>query len=86
MIGATGSGATRLTLPGLVDEVTIRTDGRGVPYIQASSENDLHLALGYVVARDRLWQMELLRRTAYGELAELLGWDVVEQDAHFCPA
>jgi penicillin amidase len=65
--------STTLRLAGLQRGVTVRRDARGVPYIEAANEADLSFAQGYVTASDRLWQMELLRRTARGELAEILG-------------
>src|SRR5882672_8603802 len=62
-----------LTLAGLRERVTVRRDERGIPYIQARNDEDLYFAQGYVTASDRLWQMDLLRRTERGELAEVLG-------------
>jgi penicillin amidase len=62
-----------LRVAGLGQAVTIRRDERGIPYIEAADETDLYFAQGYVTASDRLWQMELLRRTARGELAEIFG-------------
>src|SRR5215467_2361347 len=62
-----------LSLPGLRARVTISFDERGIPHIEAQNQDDLYFAQGYVVARDRLWQMDLLRRTARGELAEIFG-------------
>jgi penicillin amidase len=62
-----------LTLAGLHDRVTVRRDERGVPYIEAKNDDDLYFAQGFVTASDRLWQMDLLRRTERGELAEVLG-------------
>ena len=59
-------------IPGLMAEVTIRRDERGIPYIQAKNDHDLYLAQGYVTASDRLWQMDLLRRSERGQLAEIL--------------
>jgi penicillin amidase len=64
---------TTLTIAGLRDRVTVRRDERGIPYIEAKNDNDLYFAQGYVTASDRLWQMDLLRRTERGELAEVLG-------------
>src|SRR2546423_9183523 len=61
-----------LQLPGLKDRITVRRDERGVPYIEAANDADLYFAQGYVTASDRLWQMDLMRRTARGELAEVL--------------
>src|SRR5271154_4888001 len=62
-----------LSLPGVRQPVLVDRDGWGVPWIQASSMEDLEIAQGYVVAQDRLWQMDLLRRAAGGELAEIFG-------------
>jgi penicillin amidase len=67
-------------LPGLSAPVVVRRDGHGIPHIQAASMDDLLEAQGYVVAQDRLWQMDMARRFAAGELAELLGPSVVEHD------
>jgi penicillin amidase len=71
---------TRQTVAGLRDRVTVRRDARGIPYIEASNEEDLYFAQGYVTASDRLWQMDLLRRTARGELAEIFGRIALEED------
>src|SRR6266508_4303139 len=62
-----------LAMAGLRDRVTVRRDERGIPYIEAKNQEDLYFAQGYVTASDRLWQMDLLRRTERGELAEVLG-------------
>lgn len=62
-----------LTLAGLSDRVTVRRDERGIPYIEAKNDADLYFVQGYVTAGDRLWQMDLLRRTERGELAEVVG-------------
>lgn len=62
-----------LALAGLRDRVTVRRDERGIPYIEAKNDDDLYFAQGYVTASDRLWQMDLMRRTERGELAEVLG-------------
>ena len=76
--------ATSLKVAGLLDQTTIRRDDRGIPYIDAKNDHDLYFAQGYATASDRLWQMDLLRRTARGELAEVLGAGpnnlVLEQD------
>ena len=67
-------------LQGLRDRVTVRRDERGIPYITASNNEDLYFAQGYATAADRLWQMDLLRRTARGELAEIFGNNALEED------
>jgi penicillin amidase len=58
---------------GLKERVTITRDERGIPYVDAKNDEDLYFAQGYATAADRLWQMDLFRRTARGELAEVLG-------------
>jgi len=72
-----------LPMTGLQAPVTVRYDARGVPHIEAGNEDDLYRALGYVHAQDRLFQMEVARRLARGELAEVLGPDLVDVDRLF---
>lgn len=69
-----------IALPSLRDKVTIRRDERGIPFIDAASETDLYFAQGYATASDRLWQMDFLRRTARGQLAEVFGPGAVDVD------
>ena len=70
-------------LAALQAPVTVDYDERGVPHIRAESEADMYRALGFVHAQDRLFQMELLRRLARGELAEVLGEKLVPTDRLF---
>jgi penicillin amidase len=72
--------SSSIELPTLQDSVTIWRDERGIPYIEASNEEDMYFAQGYATACDRLWQMDLLRRTARGELSEIFGPAALEQD------
>lgn len=67
-------------LPALGASVQIIYDDRGVPHIFASSVEDATRALGFVVARDRFFQMELATRAAAGRLTELVGRRAVEVD------
>jgi penicillin amidase len=67
----------------LRQRVSVRRDGRGVPYIDAAEDSDAYFVQGYVTASDRLWQMDLFRRTARGELAEILGEPILDQDKHY---
>ena len=60
-------------IKGIKDKITIYRDERGIPYIEAKNDEDLYFAQGYATAADRLWQMDLFRRTVRGELAEVLG-------------
>jgi penicillin amidase len=68
---------------GLEQPVTVERDRWGVPHIRAASVQDLVEAEGYVMAQDRLWQMDLLRRVARGQLSEVLGKDTVAIDKQF---
>ncbi|GIZ12495.1 penicillin acylase family protein [Pseudomonas sp. NCCP-436] len=72
-----------LVLEGLQAPVTVDYDERGVPHIRADNEADMQRALGFVHAQDRLFQMEMLRRLARGELAEVLGEKLVDTDRLF---
>jgi penicillin amidase len=74
------AGPATLQLAGLRERVTVRRDERGIPYIEASNEDDLYFAQGYVTASDRLWEMDILRRTARGELAEIFGRVALDED------
>jgi penicillin amidase len=72
-----------ISLPGLLHEVTVERDRWGVPHIRAASVEDLAEAQGYVMAQDRLWQMDLLRRAARGQLSEILGPRTLQIDKDF---
>lgn len=67
-------------LRGLRDTVEVIRDRWGVPHIYARNLDDLFFAQGFVQAQDRLWQMEMYRRTYEGKLAEILGPDYVRHD------
>jgi penicillin amidase len=69
-----------VSIAGLKDRVTIRRDERGIPYIEATNDDDLYFAQGYVTASDRLWQMDLLRRNVRGELSEIFGAGALGED------
>jgi penicillin G amidase len=73
MIPQTSAQQTAVQVQGLKARITIRRDERGIPYIEAQNDEDLYFGQGYATAQDRLWQMDLFRRTARGELAEVLG-------------
>jgi penicillin G amidase len=70
----------RLRIQGLSAAVTVTRDQHGVPTIEASSLDDLFFAQGYVTAQDRLWQMDVMRRFAAGELSEVLGESLIKSD------
>ena len=68
------------TLQGLRADATIRRDANGVVTIDAASEADALRALGYVHAQERYFEMDLLRRTAAGELSALFGAIALDTD------
>jgi penicillin amidase len=67
-------------LPGLRAPVTVQRDHLGVVTIDAASEADAMRALGYVHAQERFFEMDLMRRSAAGELAELFGPAALDLD------
>ena len=69
-----------ISLQGLDDEVEVFFDERGMPHIYAGTEKDLYFATGYLMARERLWQMDLIRRATKGTLSEIFGADFVNTD------
>jgi len=74
------SAAGELVLPGLSGPARIVRDPFGIPHVEAESLVDAYRALGFAHAQDRLWQMEVLRRSARGRLAEVLGARAVDSD------
>ena len=66
----------------IVAPVSIDRDSLGVPTLEAANRVDLAFATGFVHAQDRFFQMDLSRRLAAGELAELFGEVALEQDRH----
>lgn len=67
-------------LSGLKAGVEVFRDERGVPHVYAQNSHDLYMVTGYLMAQDRLWQMDLLRRVTLGRLSEIFGADMVEAD------
>jgi penicillin amidase len=87
--GLIGYFALRASLPKLDGNVadanisapaSIERDAEGTPVIRASNRADLAFATGYAHAQDRYFQMDLMRRAAAGEMAELLGASVLDTD------
>ena len=69
-----------LKVVGLHHEVRVQRDSWGVAHIYARDQHDLFFAQGYVVAQDRLFQMELWKRSGQGRLAEILGASALQRD------
>jgi penicillin G amidase len=63
-----------------IGDVEISFDRVGIPLIQAKSERDLYFAVGFMHARDRLWQLEVNRRIGRGQMAEIFGPKALESD------
>ncbi len=72
-----------MTISGLKDKVEIIRDSYGMPHIYAQTDADAFFVLGYCMAQDRLFHMDLVRRAARGRLAEILGKDLVPVDKLF---
>ena len=65
---------------GITGPVEIVRDRYAVPHIFGSTDEDVFFGLGFAHAQDRLWQMTLFRRVAYGRLSELFGPETLETD------
>src|SRR5215211_6331507 len=80
LLGGVPAQSQSVQIKGIKDRITIRRDDRGIPYIEAQNDEDLYFAQGYAHAADRLSQMDFFRRTARGELAEVVGTLALDQD------
>lgn len=69
-----------VAVQGLKEPVEVLRDRWGIPHVYAKNSDDLFFAQGFVTAQDRLFQIDLWRRQAVGEMAELLGKQGVEAD------
>lgn len=68
------------SLPGLDAQVVVVFDKNGIPTIRAGTMGDAYRALGYLHARDRLWQMETTRRVGAGRMSEIVGGSMLSFD------
>ena len=69
-----------VNISNVLDSVTVLKDQWGIPHIEAKNQHDAIFTYGYTIAKDRLFQMDLQRRLARGELSEILGKDLVKID------
>ena len=74
---------TELKIPGLTGKVEIQVDRDQIKHIFAENDRDLYMAQGFVIASERLWQMEFLTRLAAGRLSEIFGRRTLEIDKLF---
>jgi penicillin amidase len=72
-----------IAVKGIGNPVEIIRDTYGMPHIYAQTDHDAYFALGYCMAQDRLFHMDLMRRAARGKLAEIMGKDLVTVDKFF---
>lgn len=75
-VGQTGS----WSIPGMTGEAQVVFNAQGVPWIYATNEPDLGRVMGFVVARDRYFYMDLARRLSEGRVSTLLGRDALSTD------
>ncbi|SOE20797.1 penicillin amidase [Spirosomataceae bacterium TFI 002] len=71
-----------LELDGITGKVTVKWDENHVPHIFAENDEDLYFAQGYVIASDRLWQMEFYTLVAAGRLTEVVGERALAYDQY----
>src|SRR5262249_22193392 len=69
-----------LAVEGLSKPVEVLRDTWGIPHIFAQTTPDLFFAQGFVVAQDRMWQLEIWKRTGEGRLAEIMGPSAIQRD------
>ena len=72
-----------LNLQGLQQIVTVHFDEWGIPHIIATHDQDAQIALGYLHAQERFFQMDLLRRVGAGRMSEIFGEDALQADIFF---
>ena len=80
---AAAAGAQPIEVSGLSTDALVVYDSDAVPHIMSDSDHDTFLLLGYVHAQDRFFQMDTLRRTFSGTLAELVGSSALASDVQF---
>ena len=75
--------STDVNLKNIHSQVRVVRDSFAIPHVYAENDDDLYRAVGFLMAQDRLWQMDLLRRLTSGRLSEIFGKDLVEADLLF---
>jgi penicillin G amidase len=70
----------KLLVRGIRSRVTIRRDSRGIPHIEADNDDDAFYAMGFAVAQDRAFHLELYLRASRGTLSEIIGPDMLDVD------
>jgi penicillin amidase len=70
----------QIEIPRIEKSALVKIDTNAVPYIEAESPSDMYAVQGYLSARERMFQMDILRRTAKGELSEIFGRSTLDSD------
>ncbi|MFC3197344.1 penicillin acylase family protein [Parapedobacter deserti] len=78
--GYSGTYDSDVIVKGVQEKVTVHYDDNAVPHIFAQNDHDLYFSQGYVIARDRLWQMEFYTLVAAGRLSSVVGEGALEYD------
>ena len=73
-------GAALSPMPAVAGEVTIKRDQWGMPHVYGDTVHDLFFGYGYAVAQDRLYSMDMARRSASRHVAAALGSEFVDYD------
>ncbi|MCF8231019.1 MAG: penicillin acylase family protein [Bacteroidales bacterium] len=69
-----------ISLNQVAHPVKVKRDSLAVPHVYAQNEKDLYTAVGYLMAQDRLWQMDFFRRVTQGRLSQIFGERVLDID------
>lgn len=72
----------QLTFRGIADTVEVYTDEYGMPYIFSKNNEDLFFTIGYTMAKERLFQLSLIKAIVNGNIADILGGDYLEHDRY----
>lgn len=72
----------KIAVGGITDTVEVYTDEYGMPYIFAKNNEDLFCTIGYTMAKDRLFQLSLIKAIVNGNIADILGDDYLEHDQY----
>ena len=69
-----------ITSSNFIDTINVKWDELRIPHIQAKNELDLYFMQGYVIAFERLWQMEFQTHAAAGRISEIIGEKGLDHD------
>lgn len=70
----------KISIPGLKNQAYVYYDDYGIPHINADNREDMYKAYGYVIAQDRMFQLQLQKRIGSGRLSEWFGSATLDAD------